>query len=130
MKKSELQRIIREEVSKVLNENKATIPSVLNSLSPQEMKKLRDVSMKVYSKAKQQGFKLYVNLKFGNMIELVVQHFNDSHFGTPEHKFMQSMLPLQTKLGKIRVEVTTGNYDGPWDDETMTIDEFLKLLGK
>jgi hypothetical protein len=130
MKKSELQQIIREEVSKVLNENKATIPSVLNSLSPQEMKKLRDVSMKVYSKAKQQGFKLYVNLKFGNMIELVVQHFNDSHFGTPEHKFMQSMLPLQTKLGKIRVEVTTGNYDGPWDDETMTIDEFLKLLGK
>jgi hypothetical protein len=130
MKKSELQQIIREEISKVLNENKATIPSVLNSLSPQEMKKLRDVSMKVYSKAKQQGFKLYVNLKFGNMIELVVQHFNDSHFGTPEHKFMQSMLPLQTKLGKIRVEVTTGNYDGPWDDETMTIDEFLKLLGK
>lgn len=130
MKKSELQQIIREEVSKVLNENKATIPSVLNSLSPQEMKKLRDVSMKVFSKAKQQGFKLYVNLKFGNMIELVVQHFNDSHFGTPEHKFMQSMLPLQTKLGKIRVEVTTGNYDGPWDDETMTIDEFLKLLGK
>ena len=130
MKKSELQQIIREEVSKVLRENKATIPSVLNSLSPQEMKKLRDVSMKVYSKAKQQGFKLYVNLKFGNMIELVVQHFNDSHFGTPEHKFMQSMLPLQTKLGKIRVEVTTGNYDGPWDDETMTIDEFLKLLGK
>jgi hypothetical protein len=130
MKKSELQQIIREEVSKVLNENKATIPAVLNSLSPQEMKKLRDVSMKVYSKAKQQGFKLYVNLKFGNMIELVVQHFNDSHFGTPEHKFMQSMLPLQTKLGKIRVEVTTGNYDGPWDDETMTIDEFLKLIGK
>ena len=130
MKKSELQQIIREEVSKVLRENKATIPSVLNSLSPQEMKKLRDVSMKVYSKAKQQGFKLYVNLKFGNMIELVVQHFNDSHFGTPEDKFMQSMLPLQTKLGKIRVEVTTGNYDGPWDDETMTIDEFLKLLGK
>ena len=130
MKLQELKQIIREEISKVLNENKATIPSVLNSLSPQEMKKLRDVSMKVYSKAKQQGFKLYVNLKFGNMIELVVQHFNDSHFGTPEHKFMQSMLPLQTKLGKIRVEVTTGNYDGPWDDETMTIDEFLKLLGK
>ena len=130
MKLQELKQIIREEISKVLNENKATIPSVLNSLSPQEMKKLRDVSMKVYSKAKQQGFKLYVNLKFGNMIELVVQHFNDSHFGTPEHKFMQSMLPLQTKLGKIRVEVTTGNYNGPWDDETMTIDEFLKLLGK
>ena len=117
----------------VLKEASSNFPSLedaINSLSPKDLKTLKDVSMKVDSLAKQKRFNLYVNLKFGNRIELVVQHFNDSHFGTPEHRFMQSLLPLQTKLGNVRLEITTGNYDGPWDELTTTIDQYFKLLNK
>jgi hypothetical protein len=117
----------------VLKEASSNFPSLedaINSLSPKDLKTLKDVSMKVYSLAKQKRFNLYVNLKFGNRIELVVQHFNDSHFGTPEHRFMQSLLPLQTKLGNVKLEITTGNYDGPWDELTTTIDQYFKLLNK
>ena len=116
-----------------LKEASSNFPSLvdaINSLSPKDLKTLKDVSMKVYSLAKQKRFNLYVNLKFGNRIELVVQHFNDSHFGTPEHRFMQSLLPLQTKLGNVKLEITTGNYDGPWDELTTTIDQYFKLLNK
>jgi len=117
----------------VLKEASSNFPSLedaINSLSPKDLKTLKDVSMKVYSLAKQKRFNLYVNLKFGNRIELVVQHFNDSHFGTPEHRFMQSLLPLQTNLGNVKLEITTGNYDGPWDELTTTIDQYFKLLNK
>ena len=117
----------------VLKEASSNFPSLedaINSLSPKDLKTLKDVSMKVYSLAKQKRFNLYVNLKFGNRIELVVQHFNDSHLGTPEHRFMQSLLPLQTKLGNIKLEINTGNYDGPWDELTTTIDQYFKLLNK
>ena len=117
----------------VLKEASSNFPSIedaINSLSPKDLKTLKDVSMKVYSLAKQKRFNLYVNLKFGNRIELVVQHFNDSHFGTPEHRFMQSLLPLQTKLGNVKLEINTGNYDGPWDELTTTIDQYFKLLNK
>ena len=116
-----------------LKEASSNFPSLvdaINSLSPKDLKTLKDVSMKVDSLAKQKRFNLYVNLKFGNRIELVVQHFNDSHFGTPEHRFMQSLLPLQTKLGNVKLEITTGNYDGPWDELTTTIDQYFKLLNK
>jgi len=116
-----------------LKEASSNFPSLvdaINSLSPKDLKTLKDVSMKVYSLAKQKRFNLYVNLKFGNRIELVVQHFNDSHFGTPEHRFMQSLLPLQTNLGNVKLEITTGNYDGPWDELTTTIDQYFKLLNK
>ena len=117
----------------VLKEASSNFPSLedaINSLSPKDLKTLKDVSMKVDSLAKQKRFNLYVNLKFGNRIELVVQHFNDSHFGTPEHRFMQSLLPLQTKLGNVKLDITTGNYDGPWDELTTTIDQYFKLLNK
>ena len=83
---SELRQIIKEEIQNALKQVSSNFPSLedaINSLSPEDLKTLKDVSMKVYSLAKQKGFKLYVNLKFGNIIELVVQHFNDSHFGTP-----------------------------------------------
>ena len=133
MKISELKLLIKEEIQNALKQVSSNFPSLedaINSLSPEDLKTLKDVSMKVYSLAKQKGFKLYVNLKFGNIIELVVQHFNDSHFGTPEHKFMQSLLPLQTKLGNIRLDVTTGNYDGPWDELTTPIEQYFKLLNK
>lgn len=133
MKLTELKQIIREEISKVLKEASSNFPSLedaINSLSPEDLQTLKSVSMKAYSEAKKNGFKLYANLKRGRMIELVVQHFNDSHFGTPEHKFMQSLLPLQTDLGNVRFEITTGNYDGPWDEETMPIEQYFKLLNK
>ena len=117
-------------VLKEASSNFSSLKDAINSLSPKDLKTLKDVSMKVDSLAKQKRFNLYVNLKFGNRIELVVQHFNDSHFGTPEHRFMQSLLPLQTKLGNVKLEITTGNYDGPWDELTTTIDQYFKLLNK
>jgi len=133
MKISELRQIIKEEIQNTLKQvssNFSSLEDAINSLSPEDLKTLKDISMKVYSLAKQKGFKLYVNLKFGNIIELVVQYFNDSHLGTPEHKFLQSLAPFQTKLGNIRLGVTTGNYDGPWDELTTPIESYFKLLNK
>ena len=133
MKISELKQIIKEEIQNALKEASLNFPSLedaIDSLSPEDLQTLKSVSMKAYSEAKKNGFKLYANLKFGRMIELVVYHSNDSHFGTPEYKFMQSLLPLQTDLGNVRFEITTGNYNGPWDGDTMPIEQYFKLLNK
>jgi len=109
--------------------------AISNSLSPKERSTLLQLSKNVVDKTKKRGFPLYVNLKSrgrGDVIEFCIKHNHNDVQNTPEHKFLQEF-KYKVDMGimispRLEFDITTGSYDGGWDEDTISVDKYFDLI--
>jgi hypothetical protein len=119
-----------------LNESIGTsFQDISNSLSPKERSTLLQLSKNVVDKAKKRGFPLYVNIKsYGrrDAIQFCIKHNHDNVENTPEHKFLQEF-KYKVDMGimispRLEFDITTGSYDGGWDEDTISVDKYFDII--
>jgi hypothetical protein len=131
-----------QELAGIIKENNvgSNFTQVINSLSNDEKNKLLQLSKNVIEKAKKSGFTLYVNLNnysWGDIIEFCIKHNHrdiESDGGKPEYHFMNDFkykVERGVKISpKLEFDVTTGKYDGPWDENTIDVNRYLDFFKK
>jgi len=108
---------------------------VIKNLSNEEINKLLKFSKNVIDKAAKAGFPVYVNLrnyKWGDIIEIVVKHSHDNPENSIEYEFMNSFEYKKERgvkiTDKLQFDVTTGTYDGEWDESTINIYKYYNII--
>ena len=99
------------------------------------VRKLKFSHVKIKNKAIKGGFPIYANLRnyrWGDVIEIVVKHYHDNPENTIENKFVNS-LEYKKERGvkitdKLEFDVTTGSYDGSWDESTVSIYKYFDII--
>jgi hypothetical protein len=112
--------------------------NIIKNLTKEERNLLLKLSNNVIDKAKKRGFPTYVNVnnyKWGNIIELVIKHNHqniESGGGKPEYHFMNDFKYKEERgvkiNDKLEFDVTTGQYNGDWDESTISFTKYLSLF--
>jgi len=112
--------------------------SIIKNLTKEERNLLLKLSNNVIDKAKKRGFPTYVNVnnyKWGNIIELCIKHNHqniESGGGKPEYHFMNDFKYKEERgvkiNDKLEFDVTTGQYDGDWDESTISTTKYLSIF--
>lgn len=113
----------------------STFEEAVKSLSKDEKAQLYDLSKNVVDKAKKAGFSLYVNFRSyrkGGTIEFCVKHNHNNVEGSKEYHFMNDFKYKVERSVRITPEldfdVTTGSYDGSWDEDTISVDKYFQII--
>ena len=113
----------------------ASFENIIKGLKPAEKDELIRLSENVVDRAKKAGMTLYVNLRsyrWGDAIEFCIKHNHDNVENSREHKFLQEFkykVDRGVKITpKLVFEITTGSWDGPWDEDTISVDTFFKII--
>ena len=139
MKLNQLRQLIKEEISKVVNENVSEIGSdilmVTKNLTTEQRNKLMTLSLNIKNKATKNGFPIYVNLRsygWGDAIEIVVKHYHNNPENSIELDFVNSFEYKKERGVKItdrlEFDITTGSYDGNWDENTVSIYKYFDII--
>jgi hypothetical protein len=138
-KDTKLKNFIKTTIREFLNENVEQIGmdflNATKNLTTEERNKLIKLSLNVKDKAIKGGFPIYANLRnyrWGDVIEIVVKHYHDNPENTIENKFVNS-LEYKKERGvkitdKLEFDVTTGGYDGSWDESTVSIYKYFDII--
>jgi hypothetical protein len=112
--------------------------NIIKNLTKEERNLLLKLSNNVIDKAKKRGFPTYVNVnnyKWGNIIELVIKHNHqniEAGGGKPEYHFMNDFKYKEERgvkiNDKLEFDVTTGQYNGDWDESTISVTKYLSLF--
>ena len=105
------------------------------NLSSAERSELLRLSKNVVDKAKKAGHSLYVNLRsygWGDVIEFCIKHNHRNVEGSREYNFMNDF-KYKVERGvritpKLELDVTTGSWDGSWDEDTVSVDKYFDTI--
>jgi hypothetical protein len=105
------------------------------SLTKEQRNKLIELSLNVKNKATKNGFPIYVNLRsyvWGDEIEIVVKHYNNNPENSIELDFVNGFEYRKERgvkiTDKLVFDVTTGSYDGNWDESTISINKYFDII--
>jgi hypothetical protein len=134
-----LKNFIKTTIREFLNENVSEIGTdilrVTKNLTTAQRNKLISLSLNVKNKATKRGFPIYVNLRsygWGDVIEIVVKHYHNNPENSIELDFVNSFDYKKERGVKItdrlEFDVTTGSYDGNWDENTVSIHKYFDII--
>jgi hypothetical protein len=108
------------------------IQNAISKLTTTQKVKLRKLTNNIINKAKKAGFtKLYVNLRSYayDKLEICLYYSGNS---TRELAFINTLEPSKEILvditNKFVFDVTTGNYTGSWDENTISMEKYLEFI--
>jgi hypothetical protein len=127
-----------QEAQDFYNKNKQIGVGFLNAiknLTTEERNRLIKLSLNVKDKAIKSGFPIYANIrnyKWGDVIEIVVKHYHDNPEDSRELEFVNN-LEYKKERGvkitdKLEFDVTTGSWDGDWDENTISIYKYFDII--
>jgi len=110
------------------------IKKTLRDLSTDELNILLDKTAEIHnaSQIHNAGFRLYVNLYKPNRlatIELVLKHEYENVEESPQYKWMSIIKSSKMYINElVQFDLTTGSYDGVWDEDTISLNYFYDIL--
>ncbi len=127
---------------KFMNENinegvGSSFEAITKNLSTSQRSELIRLSKNVVDKAKKAGHSLYVNLRgYGrdvfHSIEFCIKHNHSNVEGSREHLFLQEFkykVDRGLKITpKLEFDITTGAWDGAWDEDTISVDKYFDII--
>ena len=128
-------RDLKQYINENFEEIGVDFVNVIKNLTNNERYKLIKLSLNVKKKADKMGFTIYANIRnyrWGDVIEIVVKHNNPNPDDSIELKFVNS-LEYKKERGvkisdKLEFDVTTGRYDGSWDESTINIYKYFAII--
>ena len=112
----------------------ANIKKTLRDLNTDELNILLDRTAEIHNATKihNAGFHLYVNLYKPNKlatIEIVLKHEYENVEESPQYRWMHTIQWNNKKINdSVHFDLTTGSYDGIWDEDTISLNYFYDLL--
>jgi hypothetical protein len=133
--KTTIREFLNENVSENVSEIGSEILRIIKNLTTEQRNKLIRLSLNVKNKATKSGFPIYVNLRsygWGDVIEIVVKYYHNNPENSIELDFVNSFDYKKERHVKITdrlvFDVTTGNYDSNWDENTVSIYKYFDII--